>query len=619
MNLFQLTLAGGHPRGSNMRAMDALAELLGNSPGMVAVRDAVSRLVERRTEARRLPPVLMRGETGTGKGLLARALHRAGPRASGPFVDVNCAAIPETLLEAEMFGVERGAFTDARETKPGLFRTAHRGTLFLDEIGLLPVGLQVKLLSAIEEQRIRRLGGTRSEPVDVWIIAATNEDLPTAIRAGRFREDLYHRLSVITLSLPPLRERGDDVLLLANHFLSRACSEYDLPAKVFTPDARAALATHAWPGNVRELHNVMERVALLSDARAITAGMLGLPVRAPESAPPADHLTRDEGEVAERERLLQALRETDWNVSRAAILLGVGRNTVRYRITKFGLRPGSEAEPPRRPPPESRPSPAPPRPVEEPVAPPRATVRWEHRRVTLLFATLTASREEIALLEASRALEACIQKVDSFGGRIEELSQGAALAVFGLEPLEDASDRAALTAIALQKLAERVREGSPDAAGIKLALHTAPFLIGRVGDRMGLEESAKVQARRELELLIAQATPGTTVVSAATARFLERRFDLEATGVASDAQGEAYRLLGREHAGFGRRLARFVGRREELELLGSRLESATRERGQAVSIGGAAGMGKSRLLFEFRQGLADHQVNYLEARCASYW
>src|SRR5262245_30711232 len=142
--------------------MKLLAELIGESPGMVALRQAVARLVERRTEGRRLPPILIRGETGTGKGLLARALHRAGPRANGPFVDVNCAAIPETLLEAEMFGVERGAFTDARETKPGLFRTAHRGTLFLDEIGLLPGGLQAKLLSAIEDQRIRRLGGTRS-------------------------------------------------------------------------------------------------------------------------------------------------------------------------------------------------------------------------------------------------------------------------------------------------------------------------------------------------------------------------------------------------------------------------------------------------------------------------
>ena len=183
--------------------MSALVELLGTCPGMMAVRTAVSRLLEQRSEARRLPPVLIRGETGTGKGLLARALHRAGPRAAGPFVDVNCAAIPDTLLEAEMFGVERGAFTDARETKPGLFRTAHRGTLFLDEIGLLPTALQVKLLSAIEDQRVRRLGATRSEPIDVWIVAATNEDLSAAIAAGRFREDFYHRLSVIALTLPP--------------------------------------------------------------------------------------------------------------------------------------------------------------------------------------------------------------------------------------------------------------------------------------------------------------------------------------------------------------------------------------------------------------------------------
>ena len=453
----------------------------------------------------------------------------------------------------------------------------------------------------------------------MWIIAATNEDLQAAIRAGRFREDLYHRLSVITLSLPPLRERGDDVLQLASHFLARACADYDLAAKVFTPDARAALAAYRWPGNVRELANVMERVALLSDVRAITADMLGLPIAPPPGAPPPEPPLRDAMELAERERLLHALRETDWNVSQAAARLGVGRNTIRYRISKFGLRPGDEAEPARRPGGESpKDEPAPSRPVDT-GAPPRATVRWEQRRLTLLYAALAASREETALFETSRALDVCIQKVDSFAGRIEELSQGAVLAVFGLDPLEDAADRAALTAMALEKVAQRARGASAARPDVRLAIHTAHFLVGRVGDRIGLEESAKLRARQELETLIAQAAPGTTVVSAATARFLERRFDLAPTGAPPDAGGPTYRLLGREHAGFGRRLARFVGRREELVLLGSRLESALRGRGQVVGIGGAAGMGKSRLLFEFRQGLADQQVNYLEGRCASYW
>src|SRR6266851_135419 len=191
--------------------MDPLAELVGESPAMEVVRDQVRRLLTPRETGRRLPSVLLNGETGTGKGLVARTIHRAGPRSGGPFVDVNCAAIPETLLEAEMFGFERGAFTDARRSKPGLFQVAHRGTIFLDEVGLLPEALQAKLLKVLEERSVRRLGATRDEAIDVWILTATNEDLRVAIRARRFREDLYHRLAVLTLTLPPLRQRGSDL------------------------------------------------------------------------------------------------------------------------------------------------------------------------------------------------------------------------------------------------------------------------------------------------------------------------------------------------------------------------------------------------------------------------
>jgi transcriptional regulator with PAS, ATPase and Fis domain len=221
--------------------MDPLAQLLGKSPEIVAVREQVRGLLKRQADARRLPPILIQGETGTGKGLVARAMHAASVRADGPFVDVNCAAIPETLLEAEMFGVERGAFTDARQSRPGLFQLAHRGTIFLDEIGLLPEALQAKLLKVIEEREVRRLGGTRSEPVDVWVVAATNEDLAAITSARRFRADLYHRLAVVTFSLPALRDRRDDVLLLAEHFLARACTDYGLPARALSADARAAL------------------------------------------------------------------------------------------------------------------------------------------------------------------------------------------------------------------------------------------------------------------------------------------------------------------------------------------------------------------------------------------
>src|SRR5215813_8665660 len=195
--------------------MDELAQLLGESPAINLVREKLRQLLERQWAGQRLPAMLIQGETGTGKGLVARLVHRMGPRRGGPFVDINCPAIPETLLETEMFGFERGAFTDAHRAKPGLFQAAHGGTLFLDEVGLLPESVQAKLLTAIEERSVRRLGSTHPESVDVCFISATNTDLRAALRERRFRQDLYHRLAVITLDIPPLRDRDRDVLYLA--------------------------------------------------------------------------------------------------------------------------------------------------------------------------------------------------------------------------------------------------------------------------------------------------------------------------------------------------------------------------------------------------------------------
>ena len=274
--------------------MDPWDELLGRSPAMEALRETVRRLPGRQHAGRRLPAILLQGETGTGKGLVARLIHRLGPRAAGEFVDVNCAAIPETLLESELFGFERGAFTDARKAKAGLFQTAHQGTIFLDEIGSLPEALQAKLLTVSEERVVRRLGGTRPEPADAWIISATNTDLHASVRERRFREDLYHRLAVLTLRLPPLRERGQDVLLLAERFLARVCADYGLPVKTLAADARGRLMAYPWPGNVRELSNVIERVALLTEEHVITSEHLDLGDASPPPGPPP---TPDPGSV----------------------------------------------------------------------------------------------------------------------------------------------------------------------------------------------------------------------------------------------------------------------------------------------------------------------------------
>jgi two-component system, NtrC family, response regulator AtoC len=339
------------PRGRMGRARDALARVIGESPQIRAVRDQVGRLLDPVRGLGRLPPILILGETGTGKGLLARAIHEASARAHAPFVAVNCAAIPESLLEGELFGFERGAFTGAQQAKPGLLQTAHRGTVFLDEIGALPIGLQAKLLTVLEERVVRRLGSLHSEALDLWIVAATSEPIPEAVRERRIREDLYHRLAAITLTLPPLRERGADLLRLADHFLDQACHDYAIPSKRLSPDARTALLGHAWPGNIRELANVMTRAAILTEESVISPGALGLPGGPPEPVPPpvlrgSAAPFRDRLDDFERTQLLAALESAAWNTSRAASALGIARNTLRYRINKLGLRPAAGARAP---------------------------------------------------------------------------------------------------------------------------------------------------------------------------------------------------------------------------------------------------------------------------------
>jgi DNA-binding NtrC family response regulator/tetratricopeptide (TPR) repeat protein len=602
--------------------MSPVGELVGESPGIVAVRETISRLLARQSEARRLPPILIQGETGTGKGLVARALHQGGPRPEGPFVDVNCAAIPETLLEAEMFGFERGAFTDARQAKRGLFQAAHRGTMFLDEVGLLPEGLQGKLLKAIEERAVRRLGSTRSEPVDAWVLTATSTDLVAAMRERRFREDLYHRLAVVTVWLPPLRERGEDILQLGERFLARACGDYEVAAKSLTAAARAALLAYPWPGNVRELINVMERVALLSEERDVTAEALALPaVRRPErpaaAAPEVVSLDDAMGTV-ERAHLLEALRQTNWNISRAAARLGIPRNTLRYRIEKHGLR--QEAPAPRRqpapPPVVVVPAPAaPPAPPEPAAAGP--AVRWERRRLALLRVVLLSAGDEPDARDPSRALAVLVEKVQSFGGQVAELGASGIVAAFGLEPVEDAPRRAAHAAMAIHKAAERDWGGRATGVPVKSGIHAGQFSVGRLGETVEIDQDAKHPAWALLDRLVDGAEPGAIVVSEPAAPFLERRFELLPIVGAAPA-GQAYRLGRPEGTGFERRPGRFVGRQRELELLRSLLATATRGRGQVVGIVGEAGIGKSRLLFEFRQSLGSQPVTYREGHCVSY-
>jgi len=561
-----------------------LGALRGESARIVAIRAQVAQLLARQTGARRLPPVLILGETGTGKGLMARTIHQAGPRHAGPFVAVNCAAIPETLLEAELFGYERGAFTDARQAKPGLFQTAHGGTLFLDEIGLLPATLQGKLLTVLEDHAVRRLGSTRVEPVDVALVAATSVDLKRAVADGRFRGDLYHRLAVITLELPPLRGRGADVLALADHFLARACADYGLSPRVLTPDARDLLAAYRWPGNVRELANAMERVALLSDTDEIPPTMLGF------LSNDADRTTDAEGAVEARDagaagslddalraRIEAGLRDTGGNILRTAALLGISRNTLRARMDKYGLRRHDTPSAVSRRKPESRAA------AHQP-----APMQWERRHLAFLRARLLRS----STADVARALEVVGEKVRSFGGRLEESSPTGVIAVFGLEPVDNAPSHAALAALAIQKAAAHARLAGSGSLEIAIALHCADLLVGRQEAAIQVGVDGKAAAWSVLETLVADETSGPIVVSGPVVPFLARRFALERL------RDTTWLLLRREEPSVGWSATRFVGRAAELSALREVTSRVEQRHGQIVGIVGEAGVGKSRLVHE---------------------
>jgi two-component system, NtrC family, response regulator AtoC len=316
-----------------------LPGLIGESAPMLALRRTLAQLLAAEANLRDAdaPAVLVLGETGAGKEVVARALHDGGPRRGKPFVELNCAALPATLLESELFGHERGAFTDARERKLGLVETAEGGTLFLDEIGDMDIALQSKLLKLLEEKTVRRLGSVREQQVSVRVVAATHQPLEALVQAGRFRADLYYRLCVVQLHLPALRERGTDILLLARHFIALHAARYGKAPPLLTPRAEAALLAHPWPGNVRELRNVLEQAVLLSNSASLDVAQLGLAAftsaRAQVDAATAPASLPE----VERKALLQALQSNGWNVSRAARALGISRDTLRYRIDKHGL------------------------------------------------------------------------------------------------------------------------------------------------------------------------------------------------------------------------------------------------------------------------------------------
>ncbi len=355
MDEFQVVVARALDR---RRLQKQVTALRGSQPsgleGLVGQSEALKRVVDM---AHRAAPtdltILIQGESGTGKEVLARAIHRLSARKDGPFVPVNCAAIPEGLLESELFGHERGAFTGAVRARPGRFELAKEGTLFLDEIGDMPMAMQAKILRVLHEREFERVGGTRTITADVRVIAATHRDLQAAVAQGTFRQDLFYRLQGVGMLLPPLRERVDDLPLLATHLLERAAQRLNRQPAVLSPEALRCLWTYAWPGNVRELQHVLEGAMVLSDGVIRPEHLPAAVQRAAEARPAAETapvLTGsldDALEEWERRMILDALQQTQGVQARAAKLLGVSERSLWYRIKKLGIqvRPPDDAPP----------------------------------------------------------------------------------------------------------------------------------------------------------------------------------------------------------------------------------------------------------------------------------
>ena len=301
--------------------------ILGESPRMRDIFSIIRKVAA--TDA----PVLIEGDSGTGKEIIARAIHRAA-NGKGTFVAINCGAIPENLLESELFGHEKGSFTGADAQKKGRIEYAADGTVFLDEIGELPLALQVKILRFLQEYEIERVGGRAPIRVNVRVIAATNRDLEKEVKSGRFREDLYYRLGVVTIKVPPLKARGDDVVLLADHLLKKASAQYDRPVAGFSADALASIRSYGWPGNVRELENKIRRAVIMSEKRHLTPSDLNLPDARMDSSP---ETLKDLRSQVEREHIRKILVRNNWNISRAASELDVSRPTLHDLMKKHQI------------------------------------------------------------------------------------------------------------------------------------------------------------------------------------------------------------------------------------------------------------------------------------------
>lgn len=628
-----------HSTGSGR--IDPVDGIIGTGAAVSELRSRIRRLAGfDSVRSPHVPTVLICGETGTGKGLVARALHDCGPRAAGPFVDVNCAAIPETMLEAELFGFEEGAFTDARRAKPGLFEAAGGGSLFLDEIDSCSLALQSKLLKAIEDKTVRRLGALSSRSVDTKLIAATQRNLADLVAAGQFRSDLYHRLAVVVLELPCLRERRDDIVPLAHHFLRQYAAAHGLENREITAAAELWLRRHPWPGNVRELSHLMERITLLAEdprIEAATCERLSVPAAtggAVSSAPSVEGGDLEREGSAEGAQIRDALRRAGGNVAAAARLLGIGRNALRYRMRRFGVERPDLATGPA----SADLGDAGPVSPEEPAAPPSSrgetaeAQSWEEKTVVTVAIELVLARSSRDASHSDpwtivkRWRQRIGDRVRGFGGDLLHSSPSRMTAVFGVpRAVEQAPLRAVQAGLAIQRLATELRADGRPVPQIRMGVHLGTVQFDAAADDLADGLLPIDDALALPERLLGHARDGEILVSNQIARrvrgscdLVERTIDLGAAeiglrvfAVRGPKRPEKIHVL--QDNG-----AHFVGRQRELAFLVDSFQRAVESSGQVAFIAGDAGIGKSRLLEEFRRSLAGTDHLWIEGRCASY-
>jgi two-component system, NtrC family, response regulator AtoC len=618
---------------------DPLNRLVGEAPVLQTLRAQIRHLT--RFDAvgpAAVPTVLLQGETGTGKGLVARVIHDSGPRAPGPFIEVNCAAIPETLLEAELFGVEAGAFTDAKHAKPGLFAAVSGGTLFLDEIAALALPLQGKCLTAIETKRVRRVGAVVEHALDVKLIAATQVALSEQVQAGHFRADLYHRLAVVVLELPSLRERGDDILVLARALLQQYGAAYGVGPQRLSQAAEAWLVGQHWTGNVRELSHLLERVALLETAMVIdpeSLARLCLSPSVPEAST-VSRLTPTPGapphEIA---RLTDALRQSGGNITAAARRLGMSRGGLRHRLHTYGLTrpsrhqtvsPARAGEPPVEPSPQEKEG------QGEGGACVEPAMGWVSKPVAMLAIAVTwpdLTETDALCYEpwtvASRWEERIAEMVAGFGGIILQGPPSLCLVAFGLpQTLEQLPQRAVQAALAIRYLAAETHAFTREmpSPAVRLAAHLGTLLVAEATGESPWRWLAMVETLGLPVRLLGHAVAGEILVSSEVGRLVEGWCECQPhagpPGIETvlvmrpKPRPSPLRLHGE------RPRSRFVGRERELATLTDLLAQATEGRGQVVGIVGEPGIGKSRLLHEFHQYLRAQSVPYVEGHCLSY-